>query len=99
MGLQLSQIAAVARRSSTIALEKSQTERSVQCSGGAKMADGTFTCPSCRAPYQVVKCERGPETVDHDLTCRSCEAPFPGRDGNFVLKYFMLRKADRKGAM
>ena len=59
------------------------------------MADGTFTCPSCRAPYQVVKCERGPETVDHDLTCRSCEAPFPGRDGNFVLKYFMLRKADR----
>jgi hypothetical protein len=54
-----------------------------------------FTCPNCQALYQVVKVERGPETVDRDVTCRSRGAPLPGREGNFVLKYFMLRKAGR----
>jgi hypothetical protein len=53
-----------------------------------------FTCPNCQALYQVVKVERGLETVDRDVAC-SCGAPLPGREGNFVLKYFMLRKAAR----
>ena len=55
----------------------------------------TFTCPNCSAFYQVVKVEAGLETVDRDVNCRSCGANLPGRDGNFVLKYFMLRKGDR----
>ena len=55
----------------------------------------TFTCPNCNALYQMVKVEAGPETVDRDVNCRSCGANLPGRDGNFVLNYFMLRKADR----
>ena len=54
-----------------------------------------FTCPKCQTRYQVVKGERGPETVDHDVACRSCGAPFPGRDGEFILKYFVLRKPAR----
>jgi hypothetical protein len=53
-----------------------------------------FTCPNCQALYQVVKVERGLETVDRDVAC-SCGSPLPGREGNFVLKYFMLRKAAR----
>jgi hypothetical protein len=51
--------------------------------------------PELPSAYQVVKVERGPETVDRDVTCRSCGAPLPAREGNFVLKYFMLRKAGR----
>jgi hypothetical protein len=55
-----------------------------------------FTCLSCQALYQVVKIERGRETVDREVVCLSCGASLPGHEGNFVLKYFMLRKASRK---
>jgi predicted Zn finger-like uncharacterized protein len=63
--------------------------------GGRPPSLNSFTCPNCQALYHIVKVERGPETVDRDVTCRSCGAPLPGREGNFVLKYFMLRKAGR----
>jgi predicted Zn finger-like uncharacterized protein len=52
-----------------------------------------FTCPHCQALYQVVKAEAGPETADRAAPCRSCGEPLPGREGNFVLKYFLLRYA------
>src|SRR5271155_594708 len=55
-----------------------------------------FNCPNCNALYQVVKAEAGPETVDREITCRACGGPLVGREGNFVLKYFLLRKAARK---
>ena len=55
-----------------------------------------FNCPNCDALYQVIKTEAGPETVDREITCRSRGAPFQGRDGKFVVKYFMLRKATRR---
>jgi predicted Zn finger-like uncharacterized protein len=56
----------------------------------------SFTCPNCQALYQVVKVEAGPESVFQEVPCRVCGALFPGREGNFVLKYFMLRKALKK---
>jgi hypothetical protein len=61
--------------------------------GGRPSSFNSFRCPNCKALYDVVKVERGPETVDRDLSCRSCGALLPGREGNFILKYFMLRKA------
>jgi predicted RNA-binding Zn-ribbon protein involved in translation (DUF1610 family) len=66
--------------------------------GGRIMVAGklsSFNCPNCNALYQVVSVEAGPETVSRDITCRSCGNPLLGRDGNFVLKYFLLRKAGR----
>jgi predicted Zn finger-like uncharacterized protein len=57
----------------------------------------SFTCPHCQALYQVVKAEAGPESVDRAVPCRSCGEPLPGREGNFVLKYFLLRHAGRVG--
>jgi hypothetical protein len=54
-----------------------------------------FHCPDCNALYQVVKTEAGPETVDQEITCRGCGAPWAGREGKFVLKYFLLRKSSR----
>jgi hypothetical protein len=55
-----------------------------------------FTCPSCRALYEVVKIEAGPETDKHEITCRVCDGPLAGREGKFVLKYFLLREAIRE---
>ena len=58
-------------------------------------ADTSFHCPNCNALYQVVKVEAGPETVGRETTCLCCEAPLIGREGNLVVKYFLLRKARR----
>ncbi len=55
-----------------------------------------FKCPSCDALYQVVKAEAGPETSDGKIPCRVCGAPLAARDGEFVLKYFLLRQGGRK---
>jgi hypothetical protein len=49
----------------------------------------SFNCPHCRALYQLIKVEAGPETVDRTVPCRSCGEPLPGREGDFVLKYFL----------
>jgi predicted Zn finger-like uncharacterized protein len=49
-----------------------------------------FRCPSCKALYQVVKAEVGPET---EVACGVCSGPLVAREGQFVLKYFLLRKA------
>jgi hypothetical protein len=55
-----------------------------------------FTCLNCKALYQLVKVEAGLETVDRAVTCLVCGAPLPNREGEFVLKYFLLRKAARR---
>jgi hypothetical protein len=51
-----------------------------------------FNCVDCNALYHLIKVEAGQETVDRELDCRACGAPLPARDGQFVLKYFLLRK-------
>ena len=54
-----------------------------------------FNCPSCNALYHLIKAEAGPETINSEIACRVCGAQLPGRDGNFVLKYFLLREPAR----
>ena len=54
-----------------------------------------FRCESCFALYQVVKAPAGTETADLEIACQVCNAPLPAREGQFVLKYFLLRKATR----
>jgi hypothetical protein len=61
--------------------------------GGRQAAFNPFTCPNCGAFYQVVKVEAGPETDNREIACRACGGPLVGREGKFVLKYFLLRKA------
>jgi predicted Zn finger-like uncharacterized protein len=51
----------------------------------------SFNCPHCQALYQVIKAEAGPETVDRAVPCRSCGEPLPSREGDLVLKYFLVR--------
>jgi hypothetical protein len=53
-------------------------------------------CSKCKAFYEVVKVEAGPETADRETTCQVCGGPLTGREGKFVLKYFLLREAVRR---
>ena len=55
-----------------------------------------FKCPNCEALYQVIRAEAGPESADGEIACRVCGGPLAGREGEFVLKYFLLRTAGRK---
>ena len=59
-------------------------------------------CPSCAAKYEVVRVEAPPgPTVDRDITCVSCGAPLNGREGQLVLKYFLVkgkRRSSRRQA-
>jgi predicted Zn finger-like uncharacterized protein len=59
-----------------------------------------FKCPNCSALYQVIKVEAGPETVNSEVRCRTCGALLDGRDGQLVLKYFLLHNPGqlRRGA-
>jgi hypothetical protein len=59
------------------------------------MAADPFHCPNCTSFYRVVKVEAGPETPDTEITCRNCGGPLIGREGNLVLKYFLVRKPER----
>jgi hypothetical protein len=52
-------------------------------------------CSNCQALYQVVKAQAGPETVDLEIACRVCNGPLTAREGQFVLKYCLLREASR----
>jgi predicted Zn finger-like uncharacterized protein len=61
--------------------------------GGRAPAYNSFTCPNCQALYHVVKVEAAPETVFQEVPCRVCGQSLAGREGKFVLKYFLLRKA------
>jgi hypothetical protein len=57
-----------------------------------------FRCKSCFALYQVVKARAGAEIVDLEVACRVCNGPLVAREGQFVLKYFLLREASRLDA-
>jgi len=49
-----------------------------------------FKCPNCDALYKVVRVEAGPAKT-REITCRKCGGPLRGREGQHVLKYFLLR--------
>jgi transcription initiation factor IIE alpha subunit len=54
----------------------------------------SFQCPQCAAAYQVVRVE-AEEAADRDITCPACGAPLQGRDGSFILKYFLTGMSKR----
>jgi hypothetical protein len=48
-----------------------------------------FDCPNCRAEYKLVRAEADPPP-DPQIVCRRCAAPLQGREGKFMLKYFLV---------
>ena len=55
-----------------------------------------FDCSNCGAQYKVVRIEAPPgPTTSREITCLSCGAPLHGREGKFVLKYFLIESSRR----
>jgi predicted Zn finger-like uncharacterized protein len=62
-----------------------------------RRAFNLFTCPKCKALYQVVEVETGPEIKDDpEVSCQVCGGPLVGRQGKFVFKYFFMREGIRR---
>jgi predicted RNA-binding Zn-ribbon protein involved in translation (DUF1610 family) len=52
-----------------------------------------FNCPNCGSLYEVVGVEPENVTIDRELACPSCGAQLQSRQGQFVLKYFLLERS------
>ena len=52
-----------------------------------------FDCSNCGANYKLVRVEApaGP-TTDRQIECLSCGGPLHGREGRFLLKYFLIER-------
>jgi hypothetical protein len=46
--------------------------------------------PKLRAHYKVVRMESDAIDVEGQIVCRRCGAPLQGREGKYVLKYFLV---------
>jgi predicted RNA-binding Zn-ribbon protein involved in translation (DUF1610 family) len=52
-----------------------------------------FECPNCAAKYDVVRVEAPREPItDREITCLSCGGALHGREGLFLLKYFLIER-------
>jgi hypothetical protein len=63
----------------------------------AKAQAVRFHCPNCDAPYQLIRVEADTITADRQIECLTCGAPLQGREGRYVLKYFLLDVSQRVG--
>ena len=58
-----------------------------------------FRCPNCDAQYKIVEVEAPPgPTTDREMTCLCCGGPLHGRQGLFLLKYFLIERPKRRAA-
>ena len=55
-----------------------------------------FACPNCGAQYKLVRVETDEALPDQQLSCRNCGGPLHGREGKFVLKYFLVDRPRRR---
>jgi hypothetical protein len=55
-----------------------------------------FNSPNCGVGYEVVRIEESPRPTDREVTCLSCGAPLHGREGKFILKYFLTGRSKRR---
>jgi len=54
-----------------------------------------FKCPHCGARYKVVRAE-ATAAINREITCLACELPLVGREGDFVLKYFLVDAPEQR---
>ena len=55
-----------------------------------------FECPTCSAQYKVVRVEAESVSANQQLVCRKCGGPLHGRDGQFIVKYFLVDRPRRR---
>lgn len=64
----------------------------------SKSKPPSFECPHCKAKYDVVRMEALQVEADIEITCISCGGPLTGREGPFLLKYFLMSRRQRTHA-
>ena len=60
--------------------------------GGDSMASQhaePFNCPTCNGRYKLVRAEADRHSFNGTIECYYCGGPLIGREGQFVLKYFV----------
>ena len=51
-----------------------------------------FNCPTCKGRYNLVRAEADRQSSSGTIECYYCGGPLHGREGQFVLKYFVADK-------
>jgi len=51
-----------------------------------------FNCPTCNGRYRIVRAEADSRSFIGTIECYYCGGPLTGREGNFVLTYFVADK-------
>jgi hypothetical protein len=55
-----------------------------------------FSCPNCNAKYRLVRVEAEPEPSHGRIECYHWGGPLNGREGRFILKYFLIDRPRRQ---
>jgi hypothetical protein len=62
--------------------------------GGSRMGRESyaelFNCPSCNSQYKLVRAEADHTGSYGQIECYHCGGPLKGREGQFILKYFLV---------
>ena len=53
-------------------------------------ASTSFRCRQCDADYELVRMAVPAERHEREIACLCCGAPLQGRQGDYVLKYFLV---------
>jgi hypothetical protein len=55
-----------------------------------------FNCPNCNARYKLVRAEADHAASYGQIECYHCGGPLNGREGQFILKYFLVDRPRRQ---
>ena len=55
-----------------------------------------FVCSDCGSGYKVVRVKADPDLPHRLIHCRVCRHPLVAKDREYVLKYFLVRRAKVK---
>jgi hypothetical protein len=57
---------------------------------GHKSHAELFDCPNSNAQYKLVRAEADPVATYRQIECYHCGGPLKGREGQLILKYFLV---------
>jgi len=56
-----------------------------------------FECSQCQARYKIVRVNAGLQTIDRSVQCKVCAQSFVSKDGDDILKYFLIDRPKTGG--
>jgi transcription elongation factor Elf1 len=55
-----------------------------------------FNCPTCNGRYKLVRADADDQSSSGQIECYYCGGPLIGREGQLVLKYFVVDKSPKR---